>query len=169
MFRVAKWAVPVLALALLIGLTASRVTAEEQKAEKGTVTGKVLDKDGNPVADAPVRLFHAEKGAGKAPAAAEKKKEARQDETPREPKADDADCKSGDGKQERRTGATKWRPVRERQRHHHGADRGCRPEDAEPLRADVQYLVGEYRQERLSPSKEHREQIERERADQDGL
>ena len=51
MFRVAKWAMPVLALALLVGLSASRATAEE-KAAKGTVTGKVVDKDGNPVAEA---------------------------------------------------------------------------------------------------------------------
>jgi protocatechuate 3,4-dioxygenase beta subunit len=66
---------PVLALALLVGLTASRVSAEDQKAEKGTVSGKVVDKDGNPVADAPVGLFHPmEKGAKSAEKGAEKKK-----------------------------------------------------------------------------------------------
>jgi len=62
MFRIAKWAAPVAALALMIGLTVGKVTAQEAKDAKGTVSGKVVDKDGAAVADAKVRLMN--KGAG---------------------------------------------------------------------------------------------------------
>ena len=67
MFRIARWAAPVAALALMISLTVTKVTAEEAKEGKGTVSGKVVDKDGAAVADAKVRLMNqAKKGPDKA-------------------------------------------------------------------------------------------------------
>jgi len=68
MFRIARWAAPVAALALMIGLTVTKVTAEEAKEGKGTVSGKVVDKDGAAVADAKVRLMHPNAGGKKAAA-----------------------------------------------------------------------------------------------------
>ena len=59
MFRIAKWIAPAVALALIVSFTAARAAAEEkQPAGKGTITGTVKDKDGSPVASAPVRLFN---------------------------------------------------------------------------------------------------------------
>src|SRR3712207_2517101 len=58
MSRSSKWISPVIALALVIGLFAASVTAEDKAAGKGTVAGKVVDKDGQPVADAKVRLMN---------------------------------------------------------------------------------------------------------------
>lgn len=62
------WAVSVaLALGLTAGLMAVTATAEEKAEGKGSLVGKVTDKDGNAVAGAEVLLFKApERGAGKA-------------------------------------------------------------------------------------------------------
>jgi len=65
MFRIARWATPLVALALLVGLSVSRATAEDAKAEKGTVKGKVVDKDGAAVEGAKVRLLVATEHGGK--------------------------------------------------------------------------------------------------------
>jgi hypothetical protein len=83
MFRLAKWAAPVAALALMIGLTVSKVTAEEVKEGKGTVSGKVVDKDGAAVADAKVRLMNQAAGAKKADKAAGETKAADASEKPK--------------------------------------------------------------------------------------
>jgi protocatechuate 3,4-dioxygenase beta subunit len=60
MFRMMKWAAPVVAFGLLLALSATRSTAADESAsgDKGTVTGTVVDKDGKPVANCQVRLFH---------------------------------------------------------------------------------------------------------------
>jgi protocatechuate 3,4-dioxygenase beta subunit len=58
MLRIAKWAAPVVALGLMLGL-AIKVKAEEAKAT-GTVSGTVVDKDGKPVANASVGVFTAD-------------------------------------------------------------------------------------------------------------
>ena len=57
MFRAAKWSVPFVAFALLLGLGVS-ARAEEAKKETGTVSGTVLDKDGNAAPGVQVRLMH---------------------------------------------------------------------------------------------------------------
>jgi hypothetical protein len=58
MFRIAKWATPIVAFGLLMGLLHTRATAEDTKAEKdtGTVKGIVKDKDDNAVAGATVKI-----------------------------------------------------------------------------------------------------------------
>lgn len=61
MLRSAKWALPVLALGLLISFTAARAIAEDKAADKkdtGTVSGTVTGTDGKPAAKCLVRLFH---------------------------------------------------------------------------------------------------------------
>lgn len=59
MFRVMKFATPVVAFALLFTLTNLRASAADTAtSDKGTITGTVVDKDGKPVADVHVRLFH---------------------------------------------------------------------------------------------------------------
>jgi protocatechuate 3,4-dioxygenase beta subunit len=59
MFRVMKFATPVVAFALLFTLTNLRASAADTATtDKGTISGTVVDKDGKPVADAHVRLFH---------------------------------------------------------------------------------------------------------------
>jgi hypothetical protein len=57
MFRAAKWSVPFVAFALLLGLGVS-VRAEEAKKETGSVSGTVLDKEGNAAPGVQVRLMH---------------------------------------------------------------------------------------------------------------
>jgi protocatechuate 3,4-dioxygenase beta subunit len=74
MLRLRNWILPLLALALAIGFTAVRATAEEAKKETGTVSGVVQDKDGKPVAGAEVGIFHA---TGKHAAADKPKTEAK--------------------------------------------------------------------------------------------
>jgi protocatechuate 3,4-dioxygenase beta subunit len=58
MLRIAKWAAPVVALGLMLGL-AVKVKAEDAKAT-GTVSGTVVDKDGKAVANASVGVFTAD-------------------------------------------------------------------------------------------------------------
>jgi protocatechuate 3,4-dioxygenase beta subunit len=58
MLRIAKWAAPVVALGLMLGL-AIKVKAEETKAT-GTVSGTLVDKDGKAVANATVGVFAAD-------------------------------------------------------------------------------------------------------------
>ncbi len=60
MSRSLKWAMPVLALGLLISFTASRAIAEDkaEKKDTGTVSGTVTGIDGKPAAKCLVRLFH---------------------------------------------------------------------------------------------------------------
>ena len=60
MLRSAKWALPVLALGLLISFTAARAIAEDkaEKKDTGTVSGTVTGTDGKPAAKCLVRLFH---------------------------------------------------------------------------------------------------------------
>src|SRR5215207_9618815 len=76
MFRVLKWATPVVAFAFLLSLTTA-VRAEEAaaaKKETGTVSGTVLDKEGNPAAGVTVRLMHpSEPGQRRGGAKAEQK------------------------------------------------------------------------------------------------
>lgn len=57
MFRVLKWATPVVALVFLVSMSAV-VRADEAKKETGSVSGTVLDKDGKAAAGVQVRLFH---------------------------------------------------------------------------------------------------------------
>jgi len=78
MFRAMKWSVPcVAAFALLLGLGVS-VRGEEAKKETGSVSGTVLDKDGNAAPGVQVRLMHPfergqRKGGGDGAATAEPK------------------------------------------------------------------------------------------------
>ncbi len=58
MLRIAKWAAPVVALGLMLGL-AVKVKADDAKAT-GTVSGTVVDKDGKAVANASVGVFTAD-------------------------------------------------------------------------------------------------------------
>lgn len=60
MSRKMKWITPLFAFALLGALSTTRArAADAPPAEgKGGVSGKVLDKDGNPAAGVNVRLFH---------------------------------------------------------------------------------------------------------------
>jgi protocatechuate 3,4-dioxygenase beta subunit len=64
-----KWATPVVAFGLLLSLAATRSLAADDASaagDKGTVTGTVTDKDGKPVPNCQVRLFHPmERGAKK--------------------------------------------------------------------------------------------------------
>jgi hypothetical protein len=77
MFRIAKWATPIVAFGLIMGLLYTRATAEDTKTEKdtGTVKGVVKDKDDKAVSGATIRIVmpmaHKEKGGG---AAADEKK-----------------------------------------------------------------------------------------------
>jgi len=64
MLRVRNWTLPLLALALAIGFTAVRATAEEAKKETGTVSGVCQDKDGKPLAGVEVGIFHPMKHGG---------------------------------------------------------------------------------------------------------
>jgi len=67
MFRALKWAAPVVAFGLLFSLAGTRASAADAPAasgDKGTVSGTVTDKDGKPVANCPVRLFHPMDHAG---------------------------------------------------------------------------------------------------------
>src|SRR4051812_18581501 len=64
MIRVRNWTLPFLALALAIGFTAVRATAEEAKKETGTVSGVCQDKDGKPLASVEVSIFHPMKHGG---------------------------------------------------------------------------------------------------------
>jgi hypothetical protein len=57
MVRMSKWFVPCLAFALLLTLGIG-VRAEEAKKETGSVSGTVLDKDGNAAPGVQVRLMH---------------------------------------------------------------------------------------------------------------
>ncbi|MEA2711194.1 MAG: Carboxypeptidase regulatory-like domain [Phycisphaerales bacterium] len=57
MFRMLKWATPLVAVALMLSLS-SAVRADEAKKETGSVAGTVLDKDGKAAAGVQVRLFH---------------------------------------------------------------------------------------------------------------
>ena len=72
MFRMLKWSAPLVAFAFLLAVgTAAR--GEEAKKETGSVSGTVLDKDGNAAPGVQVRLFHPfergqRKGAGAAKA-----------------------------------------------------------------------------------------------------
>jgi hypothetical protein len=56
MFRVLKWATPLVAFAMLLSLSAV-TKAEDTKKDTGTVKGTVVDKDGKPVAGAEVMIF----------------------------------------------------------------------------------------------------------------
>jgi hypothetical protein len=56
MLSVRNLSLAVLALALAVTFSASRVSAEEQG--KGTVSGKVTNADGTPAANAKVQLMH---------------------------------------------------------------------------------------------------------------
>ena len=79
MFRVMKWATPLLALGLIVSLSAVRASAEESKEKKetGSVSGTVTAPDGKPAAGVNVRVFHPmEKGERKA-AKGESKPEAK--------------------------------------------------------------------------------------------
>jgi hypothetical protein len=69
-----KWSMPLLAVAVMLGLSASAARAEDAK---GSVSGTVVDKDGKAVAGVHVRLFKPfEKGSrGKSEAAHEKNAE----------------------------------------------------------------------------------------------
>ena len=58
MLNVRNWTASLLALALAIGFTAVRATAEEAKKETGTVSGVCQDKDGKPLAGVEVGIFH---------------------------------------------------------------------------------------------------------------
>ncbi len=82
MSSLAKWSVPVLAFAMVVGLAGVRAGAEEgDGAAKGKVTGVIHNEDGTPAANVTVRLVvapskadkKAEKGAGKAQAADDEK------------------------------------------------------------------------------------------------
>jgi protocatechuate 3,4-dioxygenase beta subunit len=72
MLSVRNLSLAVLALALAVSFSATRVSAEEQG--KGTVSGKVTKADGSAAANAKVQLMHGGKPGKKgAPAAAEDK------------------------------------------------------------------------------------------------
>jgi hypothetical protein len=61
MFHVSKWATPFVAFALLLSLTTAvraQEAAVDAKKETGSVSGTVLDKDGNAAPGVQVRLFH---------------------------------------------------------------------------------------------------------------
>jgi len=70
-----KWLSPVMAVALMIGWSGATVRADEApaKAAVGTITGKVVDKDGKGVANVTVNLLP--------PAAAKAKKDKKADIT----------------------------------------------------------------------------------------
>src|SRR5687767_15370874 len=90
MFRATKWSLPCIAFALVFALG---VTARAQEAKKdvGSVSGTVLDKDGNAAPGVTVRLMHPfERGQrGKADGAAPK---------PEQNNADPAAPAAGQGK-----------------------------------------------------------------------
>ncbi len=67
MSRLAKWSLPVLAFAMVIGLAGVRATAEEgsDAAAKGKVTGIIHNEDGTPAANVTVRLVVAASKADK--------------------------------------------------------------------------------------------------------
>src|SRR4051812_18345638 len=81
MFRVMKWATPLLALGLIVSLAAVRASAEESKENKdtGSVSGTVTSPDGKPAAGVNIRLFHpmdkTERKAAKGEAKTEAKSE----------------------------------------------------------------------------------------------
>src|SRR5215207_8693036 len=78
MLSVRNLSLAVLALALAVSFSASRVSAEEQG--KGTVSGKVTKTDGTPAGNAKVQLMHGGKPKKKAePTAAEDTKPAPSD------------------------------------------------------------------------------------------
>ncbi|HEX8520696.1 MAG TPA: carboxypeptidase-like regulatory domain-containing protein [Tepidisphaeraceae bacterium] len=70
MRRIARWAAPIVALGLMLGLAVS-VKAEDKK-ETGTVTGTLVDKDGKAVANANVGVYAAGMGDHKKKDKAEK-------------------------------------------------------------------------------------------------
>ena len=85
------------------------------------------------------------------------------------PESDDRQTEPRDGNEQRPTGATHWRTVRQHQRHRDRARRRCRLQDAETLRTHVQDLAGEDRQERHRATEQHREQVQRHGAEQHRL
>lgn len=72
-----KWMAPVVALGLLVGLSATKAVAEDAK---GSVSGTVTGADGKPAADVTVRLMAA-------PAKGEKKAAEASGEKPKRPAA----------------------------------------------------------------------------------
>ena len=68
MQRMIKWIAPVVALGLLVGVTATKAVAEDAK---GTVSGTVTGADGKAAAGVPVKLNKA-RAKGEKPAAGEK-------------------------------------------------------------------------------------------------
>ena len=84
MFRVMKWATPVVALALLFSFN-SVVRAQEANAsqEAGSVSGKVVDGEGNTVSGAVVRLMKPfARGRGGAEGAGKAEKQAKRGNRP---------------------------------------------------------------------------------------
>ncbi len=65
MSRLAKWSLPVLAFAMMVGFAGIRAEAQEGAAEKGKVTGILHNDDGTPAANVTVRLMAAASKAGK--------------------------------------------------------------------------------------------------------
>src|SRR5215213_193783 len=69
MYRMLKWTAAFVALALLLSVN-SAARADEAKKETGTVSGTVLDKDGQPAPGVQVRVLHPfERGQRKGDAA----------------------------------------------------------------------------------------------------
>src|SRR4051812_49146968 len=57
MFRIAKWATPVVAFGLIMGLLHTRAVAEDAaKKDTGTVTGVVMGTDDKPAAGVTIKI-----------------------------------------------------------------------------------------------------------------
>src|SRR5258708_20689388 len=90
------------------------------------------------------------------------------EEARRQSEADDADAEEGDRDEQRHTGATERRTVGDPDSYHHGADGRRGAQQAETLGTGPEHS-GENRQERGRAAEEYGEEVERHRAEDDGL
>ena len=91
----------------------------------------------------------------------------RKHEAARQSERDDAQRERRDRIEQRASGALERRTMREIHRRDHRAGRRRRAQDPESLRTDVKNLIGKHGQQRLGAAEQHREQIERQRREQD--
>lgn len=96
MLRSLKWMLPVTALAMMLGISATTRAADEKVEGKGTIAGTVTGEDGTPASGIEVRVMPPRMGKGGA--AAKAKEQAAGDEKPARPEPVATATTDSDGK-----------------------------------------------------------------------